>query len=134
MEVRHIKLKMGESLDLLQALGLVLIAAATVIAFGIEIGVMVEARAVTLADLLLMFIYLEVLAMAGIYLKSGKLPIRIPLYIAIIALARFIILDMKDMGVWELLAVSGSALIIALTVLAIRFGHIRYPYESDNSG
>ncbi|MDY6979755.1 MAG: phosphate-starvation-inducible PsiE family protein [Pseudomonadota bacterium] len=125
---------MGESLDLLQALGLVLIAVATVVAFGIEIGVMVEARAVTLADLLLMFIYLEVLAMAGIYLKSGKLPIRIPLYIAIIALARFIILDMKDMGVWELLAVSGSALIIALTVLAIRFGHIRYPYESDNSG
>lgn len=134
MEIRGIKLKLGESLDLLQALGLVLIAVATVIAFGIEIGVMVEARAVTLADLLLMFIYLEVLAMVGIYLKSGKLPIRIPLYIAIIALARYLVLDMKAMEDWRMLAVSGSALIIALTVLVIRFGHIRYPYESDSSG
>lgn len=134
MQTRGIKLKLGESLDLLQALGLVLIAVATVIAFGIEIGVMVEARAVTLADLLLMFIYLEVLAMVGIYLKSGKLPIRIPLYIAIIALARYLVLDMKAMEDWRMLAVSGSALIIALTVLVIRFGHIRYPYESDSNG
>ncbi|WP_317622882.1 phosphate-starvation-inducible PsiE family protein [Thiohalophilus sp.] len=134
MELPGIKLKMGESLDLLQALGLVLIAVATVIAFGIEIGVMVEARAVTLADLLLMFIYLEVLAMVGIYLKSGKLPIRIPLYIAIIALARYLVLDMKAMEDWRMLAVAGSTLIIALTVLVIRFGHVRYPYDSDSSG
>lgn len=134
MDTRGIKLKLGESLDLLQALGLLLIAVATVIAFGIEIGVMVDNRAVTLADLLLMFIYLEVLAMVGIYLKSGKLPIRIPLYIAIIALARYLVLDMKALEDWRMLAVAGSALIIALTVLVIRFGHIRYPYDSDSSG
>lgn len=134
MQIRGIKLKLGESLDLLQALGLVLIAVATVIAFGIEIDVMLDNRAVTLADLLLMFIYLEVLAMAGIYLKSGKLPIRIPLYIAIIALARYLVLDMKAMEDWRMLAVAGSTLIMALTVLAIRFGHIRYPYESDSNG
>ncbi len=134
MELRGIKLKLGESLDLLQALGLVLIAVATVIAFGIEIGVMVEARAVTLADLLLMFIYLEVLAMIGIYLKSGKLPIRIPLYIAIIALARYMVLDMKAMEDWRMLAVAGSALILAVTILVIRYGHTRYPYDSDTGG
>ncbi|MDZ7805453.1 phosphate-starvation-inducible PsiE family protein [Thiohalophilus sp.] len=134
MELRGIKLKLGESLDLLQALGLVLIAVATVIAFGIEIGVMVENRAVTLADLLLMFIYLEVLAMIGIYLKSGKLPIRIPLYIAIIALARYLVLDMKAMEDWRMLAVAGSALIIAVTILVIRYGHTRYPYDSDTGG
>lgn len=132
--MKKLKIVTGESLDLLQEIGLVLIAVATIIAFGIEIGVMVEARAVTLADLLLMFIYLEVLAMVGIYLKSGKLPIRIPLYIAIIALARYMILDMKDMDVWRILAVAGAALIIALTVLVIRYGHVRYPYESDSSG
>ncbi|TDX99647.1 phosphate-starvation-inducible protein PsiE [Thiohalophilus thiocyanatoxydans] len=131
--MKKLKIVTGESLDLLQEIGLVLIAVATIIAFGIEIGVMVEARAVTLADLLLMFIYLEVLAMVGIYLKSGKLPIRIPLYIAIIALARYMILDMKDMDVWRILAVAGAALVIALTVLVIRYGHVRYPYESDSS-
>ena len=134
MAMKKMKILTGESLDLLQEIGLILIAVATIIAFGIEIGVMWNARAVTLADLLLMFIYLEVLAMVGIYLKSGKLPIRIPLYIAIIALARYIVLDMKAMDGWQLLVVSGAALILAITILVIRFGHVRYPYESDSSG
>ena len=131
--MKNLKVLTGESLDLLQEIGLILIAVATIVAFGIEIGVMWGNRAVTLADLLLMFIYLEVLAMVGIYLKSGKLPIRIPLYIAIIALARYIVLDMKDMNGWDLIVVSGSALILALTILVIRFGHIRYPYEGSDS-
>lgn len=120
------------SLDLVQDIGLILVAFATVIAFGVEVMHMVEQRTVTLADLLLLFIYLEVLAMVTIYLKSGKLPIRIPLYIAIVALARYIILDMKDMDSWRMLAVAGAALIMALTILVIRYGHVRYPYESDS--
>ena len=120
------------SLDIAQNLGLILVAIATVIAFGEEIMVMVENRTVTLADLLLLFIYLEVLAMVAIYLKSGKLPIRIPLYIAIVALARYMILDMKAMDSWRMLAVSGAALITAITILVIRYGHVRYPYEADS--
>ena len=119
------------SLDIAQNIGLILVAIATVIAFGIEVKVMIDNRAVTLADLLLLFIYLEVLAMVAIYLKSGKLPIRIPLYIAIVALARYMILDMKDMDSWRMLAVAGAALIMAITILVIRYGHIRYPYEKD---
>lgn len=93
---------------------------------------MVDNRTVTLADLLLLFIYLEVLAMVAIYLKSGKLPIRIPLYIAIVALARYMILDMKAMDSWRMLAVAGAALILAIAILLIRYGHVRYPYESDS--
>lgn len=120
------------SLDLIQDIGLILVAFATVIAFGAEIMLMVQQRAVTLADLLLLFIYLEVLAMVTIYLKSGKLPIRIPLYIAIVALARYMILDMKAMDYKQMLAVAGATLIIAITILVIRFGHVRYPYESDS--
>ena len=64
--------------------------------------------------------------MVSIYLKSGKLPIRIPIYIAIVALARYLILDMKEMGQWKMLVVGGTALILSLTVLAIRYGHIRF--------
>lgn len=86
-----------------------------------------------LADLLLLFIYLEVLAMVVIYLKSGQLPIRIPLYIAIVALARYMILDMKAMDSWRMLAVAGAALILAVTILVIRYGHVRYPYDSHSS-
>ncbi len=127
-----LKHKMKKSLDLIQYIGLIFVAIATVIAFGAEIKLMVENRAVTLADLLLLFIYLEVMAMVAIYLNSGKLPIRIPLYIAIVALARYMILDMKDMDWREMLTVAGAALILAITVLVIRYGHIRYPYESDS--
>ena len=120
-----------DSLDVVQDVGLILVAVATVIAFGIEIMSMINNHTVTLADLLLLFIYLEVLAMVTIYLKSGKLPIRIPLYIAIVALARYMVLDMKAMDTWQMLAVSGAALILAITILIIRYGHVRYPYDPD---
>ncbi|PSJ47988.1 phosphate-starvation-inducible E [Zobellella endophytica] len=121
-------------LDKLQHLGLIIVALATVVAVGIEVNTMWQARIVTLADLLLMFIYLEVLAMVAIYLRSGKLPIRIPLYIAIVALARYLILDMKGMDNWRLITVAGSALVLALAILVIRFGHIHYPYDKDEGG
>jgi protein PsiE len=112
-----------------QDIGLLVIAISTVVAIGIEINVMWVNGTVTLADLLLLFIYLEILAMVSIYLDSGKLPVRMPLYIAIVALARYLILDMKDMDVWKVIGVSAAALILALTVLVIRYGHITYPYD-----
>ena len=112
----------------IQDIGLIIIAVSTIVAVGIEINVMIEARTVTLADLLLLFIYLEVLAMVSIYLESGKLPVRIPLYIAIVALARYLVLDMKSMDTWKVVGVACGALVLALTVLVIRYGHIRYPY------
>ena len=116
-------------LNLLQAVGLFIIAIATVVAIGEEILFMINNGKVTLADLLLLFIYLEVLAMVAIYLESGKLPVRMPLYIAIVALARYLILDMKEMDTLKMLTVAGAALIIAVTVLVIRYGHIRFPYD-----
>ena len=113
----------------IQDVGLLVIAVATIIATGSEIMSMFEAGAVTLADLLLLFIYLEILAMVAIYLDSGKLPVRMPLYIAIVALARYLILDMKNLDTWRMLGVAGAALIIAIAILVIRFGHARYPYD-----
>ena len=114
--------------------GLIIIAISTVIAVGIEITSMFEARTVTLADLLLLFIYLEVLAMVAMYLDSGKLPVRMPLYIAIVALARYLILDMKSLETWRMLGVAGAVLLIALAILVIRYGHTRFPYsEKDGS-
>ena len=113
-------------------IGLIIIAIATIIAVSIEINSMFTARTVTLADLLLLFIYLEVLAMVAIYLDSGKLPIRIPLYIAIVALARYLILDMKNMDVWHMLAVSGAILIITIAILVHRYGHSKYPYKEED--
>lgn len=109
--------------------GLLAISVATVVAMVQEIFVMAKAGAVSLADLLLMFIYLEVLTMVGLYLKSGKLPVRIPLYIGMVALARYLVLDMKGMDGWRMLAVAAAVLLLALAVLAIRYGHVRFSYD-----
>ena len=112
-----------------QDTGLLIVAVSTIIAIGFEISSMINAKIVTLADLLLLFIYLEVLAMVSIYLDSGKLPVRMPLYIAMVALARYLILDMKNLDTWRMLGIAGAVLLIAIAILVIRYGHIRFPYQ-----
>jgi len=120
-------------LSLVEHTGLLVIAIATVFAMTSEVMTMVRSVQVTLTDLLLLFLYLEVLAMVGLYYNSGKLPVRFPLYIGMVALARYLILDMKAMDDWRMLAVTGSILILTLAVFLIRFGHVRYPYLGDES-
>ncbi len=115
-------------LGVIEHLGLAVITVATVIAMLGEVNTMITAATVILADLLLLFLYLEILAMVGLYYQSGKLPVRFPIYIAIVALARYMVLDMKNMDEWRLLGVAAGILLLALAVLAIRFGHARYPY------
>jgi len=121
-----------KALVFVEGIGLLIIAIATVIAMSFEIVSMFQAMDVTLADLLLLFIYLEVLAMVGIYLKSGKLPVRMPLYIAIVAVARYMILDMKNLDTLRILGLSGAVLILALSIFAIRYGHTKFPYDRDD--
>ncbi len=123
----------SRSIIFAENIGLVVIAIATVLAVGIEVAFMVSAKTVTLADLLLLFIYLEVFAMVVTYLDYGKLPVRMPLYIAIVALARYLILDMKSMDNWRMLAVSGGILLIAIAILIHRYGHTKFPYKGDKS-
>lgn len=121
------------SIRLTEVIGLIVIAIATVVAGVTEIITMVKNMEVRLADLLLMFLYLEVLAMVAIYLDSGKLPIRFPLYIAIIALARYLILDMKNLESMQIIAIAVTMVLIALTVIIIRYGHLKLPYQDRNN-
>lgn len=108
---------------------LVFIAIATVYATYHEIYTMYLAGVVTVADLLLLFLYLEVLSMVKHYIGSGKLPVRYPLYIGIVALARYMVLEIKELDAYRMMAVAASVLIMALAVLVVRFGHVRFPYE-----
>jgi len=121
-----------KALVFVEDIGLLVIAIATVIAMSFEMVSMFKAMEVTLADLLLLFIYLEVLAMVGIYLKSGKLPVRMPLYIAIVAVSRYMILDMKNLDTLRVLGLSGAVLILVLSILALRYGHTKFPYDREN--
>ncbi|MDD5179847.1 MAG: phosphate-starvation-inducible PsiE family protein [Gallionellaceae bacterium] len=118
-------------LSLVENLGLLVIAIATIIAMTGEIIIMVKAARVTMADLLLLFLYLEVLTMVGLHYNTGKMPVRFPLYIGIVAMARYLIVDMKEMDDWRMIAVTCSILLLALAVFLIRLGHVRYPYPDD---
>jgi protein PsiE len=79
-----------------------------------------------------MFLYLEILAMVAVYYRSGQLPVRFPIYIAIVALARYIVLDTKNMDDIRMLAVTASILLLAGAVLLIRYGHVRFPYDQQD--
>jgi len=112
--------------------GLFLILIATIIAIGQEVWRMVAVHRVELTDLLLLFIFLEVITMVESYWRLGKLPVRIPLYIAMVALARYLILDTGDAHNVHALFITGAILILALTVFVIRFGHLKFPYQEQD--
>lgn len=119
------------AIALIEDLGLILILLATSYAIGQEVWHMIEARAVELADLLLIFILLEVITMVENYWRVGKLPVRIPLYIAMVSMARYLILDTGDAHDVHALYITGAILILALSVFVVRFGHLKFPYEDE---
>ncbi len=120
------------SASVIQDVGLWLVLVATIVAGGQEVWKMIEARTVTLTDILLLFIYLEVVTMVDVYWQSGKLPVRMPLYIAMVALARYIILEAAHLSAWHVIGLSGAILVLGLAVLVIRFGHLKLPYPDDD--
>ena len=107
----------------LQLALMVIILVSTVIAVGIEIKNMFTNQSVTLADLLLMFLYLEVLAMVRVFWSQQSISITLPLLIAITALARFIILQGKEMDPTALVYEAVAILLIAGAIVVLRLRH-----------
>jgi|TARA_X000000950_G_scaffold29496_1_gene31934 protein PsiE len=107
----------------LQLILMVIILISTVIAVGIEIYKMFQNRSVTLADLLLMFLYLEVLAMVRVFWNQQSISITLPLLIAITALARFIILQGKEMDPTALVYEAIAIVLIAGAIVILRLRH-----------
>ena len=105
----------------IQLLTLIIILISTVIAIASELYQMFKIQTVTLADLLLLFLYLEVLAMVRVFWESQSIQITLPLFIAITALSRFIILQGKSINPEILVYEAGAILLIALAILVLRF-------------
>ena len=95
------------------------------------IGLAAQGRA-TLGDILLLFIYLEIGAMVGVYFKMTRLPVRYLIYIAITALARVVIeiVGAEHRTGTDILIISGAILLLSYAVLVLRFGSHRYPSDS----
>ena len=107
----------------LQLVLLSIILLSTVIAVGIEIKRMFFNQSVTLADLLLMFLYLEVIAMVRIFWVQQSISITLPLLIAITALSRFIILQGKEMDPSGLVYEAVAIVLIAAAIVILRLIH-----------
>ena len=102
-------------------LGIILVS--TIIAVVLEIKLMFVNTSVTLADLLLMFLYLEVLAMVRVFWDQQSISITLPLLIAITALSRFIILQGKEMDPSGLVYEAVAIVLIASAIVILRLRH-----------
>jgi protein PsiE len=111
---------------------LVLIAFFTIFGVGAEMQKVFETGTVALTDLLLMFIYAEVLGMVAGFYKSRKIPITIPIFIAITALCRLIILQGKGVGAVDLIYESGAVVLLALAALVIRWNLIKLKRDPED--
>ncbi|HWI15126.1 MAG TPA: phosphate-starvation-inducible PsiE family protein [Burkholderiales bacterium] len=87
-------------------------------------------------DILLLFIYLELGAMVGIYFKTNHMPVRFLIYVAMTALTRLLISDVQGHHQPEtgIVVISGAILLLALATLVIRFGSARFPSARAGQG
>tara|TARA_B100000686_G_scaffold202214_1_gene209201 strand:- start:1724 stop:2110 length:387 start_codon:yes stop_codon:yes gene_type:complete len=117
---------MNTTIRNIQLVAVLIVLAATVLAFFLEIQEMYFNQKVSLADLLLLFIYIEVIGLVRSYWETRSVRISYPLVIAITALARYIILQDKNDDPSTLLYISLAILIVALSTVVIRFRNSKY--------
>jgi len=117
---------MNSAIRNIQLVAVLAVLVATIIAFFVELSVMYETKTVGLADLLLMFIYIEVLGLVRSYWETRSVRITYPLVIAITALARYIILQDKNSDPANLIYIALAILIVSMATVVIRFRNSKY--------
>tara|TARA_B110001452_G_C14846105_1_gene295517 strand:- start:69 stop:455 length:387 start_codon:yes stop_codon:yes gene_type:complete len=117
---------MNSAIRNIQLVAVLAVLIATIIAFFVELSVMYETKAIGLADLLLMFIYIEVLGLVRSYWETRAVRITYPLVIAITALARYIILQDKNSDPANLIYIALAILIVSIATVVVRFRNSKY--------
>ena len=117
---------MNSAIRNIQLVAVIIVLVSTILAFFLEIMKMYEVQNVTLADLLLMFIYIEVIGLVRSYWESRAVRVIYPLVIAITALARYIILQDKEADPANLIYLASAILIISIATVVIRFRRSKY--------
>jgi len=125
--VEHIEQWGTRLVDLFHMFGLFVIGAAIVWASWAEVVHIIQEGGPRIKDILLLFIYLELGAMVGIYFKTKSLPVRFLIYIAITAPTRVLAVDIKSMADEHMLALTSAILLLSLSVLVIRIGSAKFP-------
>ena len=117
---------MNNTIRNIQLTAVLFVLVSTIIAFFLEVKEMYDNKNIELADLLLMFIYIEVIGLVKSYWETRSVRITYPLVIAITALARFIILQDKESDPSNLIYISIAILIVAVATVVIRFRNSKY--------
>ena len=115
---------MNSNFEILEKIVLSILIVCTVIAIGMEIQEMVKNLKVTLADILLLFIYIEIIGMIKEYWVSKVIRMSYPLFIAMTALARLIIMGRKDVEPSAYVYESVAILILAIAIVVLRVRHM----------
>ena len=117
---------MNNTIRNIQLTAVLFVLVSTIIAFFLEVMEMYENKNIELADLLLMFIYIEVIGLVRSYWETRSVRITYPLVIAITALARYIILQDKNSDPSNLIYISLAILIVSIATVVIRFRNSKY--------
>ena len=115
---------MNSYFELLEKIVLSVLIVCTIIAIGMEIQGMFAVYKVTLADILLLFIYIEIIGMIKEYWVSKMIRMSYPLFIAMTALARMIIMQRKDVDPSAYVYESVAILILAIAIVVLRVRHM----------
>ena len=115
---------MNSYFELLEKIVLSVLIVCTIIAIGMEIQGMIAVYKVTLADILLLFIYIEIIGMIKEYWVSKMIRMSYPLFIAMTALARMIIMQIKDVDPSAYVYESVAILILAIAIVVLRVRHM----------
>ena len=115
---------MNNYFELLEKIVLSVLIICTIIAIGMEIQGMIAMYKVTLADILLLFIYIEIIGMIKEYWVSKMIRMSYPLFIAMTALARMIIMQRKDVDPSAYVYESVAILILAIAIVVLRVRHM----------
>ena len=115
---------MNNYFELLEKIVLSVLIVCTIIAIGMEIQGMIVVYKVTLADILLLFIYIEIIGMIKEYWVSKMIRMSYPLFIAMTALARMIIMQRKDVDPSAYVYESVAILILAIAIVVLRVRHM----------
>ena len=119
--------RLGDSLvDVFQLAALFVIGATIVWSAAHTYIDVMQAGSAKLDEILLLFIYLELGAIVGIYFKTDRLPVLFLLYVAITALTRYLAVDSKELDVATIVAVTASILILTLAVLVLQIAASRF--------
>ena len=123
----------GNIPSMIEKSGLMVILISTIIALLSHVVTMIMDRHITVSDILLLFMYLEFISMTDTYWKMGQLPVRMPLYIAMVGIARHLMTEPSDMKPQEIVLYSLGIVLLGVAVLIVRYGHYKFPYKKHEA-